>query len=121
EPPFDHIKVRQALACAVDREQALKASLFGRGAVLTGGPLWKSSWAYSPDVKQNYTYDPARAKRLLAEAGFPNGFKTTILSNTSFALHQNTPVTGQPGVEAGGAGGRVPRGDVTTSQQRTRR
>ena len=38
-PPFENVKVRQALSCAVDREAALKASLFGRGAVLTGGPI----------------------------------------------------------------------------------
>ena len=67
KPPFDNVKVRQALSAAVDREAALKASLFGRGAVLTGGPFWKSSWAYSPDVKQIYTYDPDASE----EAAWP--------------------------------------------------
>jgi ABC-type transport system substrate-binding protein len=118
-PPFDNVKVRQALSAAVDREAALNASLFGRGAVQTGGPLWKSSWAYSPDVKQIYTYDPERAKRLLAEAGFPNGFKTTILSNTSFAMHQNTAVTVQSGLKAIGVDAELTLFDFPTAKQKT--
>jgi peptide/nickel transport system substrate-binding protein len=98
--PFGNVKVRQALSCAVDRQAAIKAALDGRGTVVTGGPLWKASWAYSPEVKQIYPYDPERAKKLLADAGYPKGFKTTILSNTSFAMHQNTAVTVQAGFKA---------------------
>jgi len=118
-PPLDNVKVRQALSSAVDREAALKAALFGRGAVLTGGPLWKSSWAYSADVKQIYTYEPERAKRLLAEAGYPNGFKTSILSNTSFAMHQNTAVTVQSGLKAIGVDAELTLFDFPTAKQKT--
>jgi peptide/nickel transport system substrate-binding protein len=118
-PPLGEVKVRQALSCAVDREAALQAALFGRGAVVTGGPLWASSWAYSPDVKQIYTYDPERGRQLLAEAGYPDGFKTTILSNTSFAMHQNTAVTVQAGFREIGVDAELTLFDFPTAKQKT--
>jgi len=116
--PFGNVMVRQALSCAVDRQAAIKAALDGRGTVVTGGPLWKASWAYSPDVKQIYTYDPDRAKKLLAAAGYPNGFKTTILSNTTFAMHQNTAVTVQAGFKAIGIDAELKLYDFPTYNQK---
>ncbi len=116
--PFGNVKVRQALSCAVDRQAAIKAALVGRGTVVTAGPLWKASWAYSPDVKQIYAYDPDRAKKLLADAGYPNGFKTTILSNTSFAMHQNTAVTVQAGFKAVGVDAELKLYDFPTYNQK---
>jgi len=117
--PLGNIKVRQALSCAVDRQAAIKAALDGRGNVVTGGPLWKASWAYSPDVKQIYTYDPDRAKKLLADAGYPKGFKTTILSNTTFAMHQNTAVTVQAGFKAIGVDADLRLYDFPTANEKT--
>ena len=64
------VKVRRALAHALDREQIIGALMFGMARPATG-LLAPSNWAYEPDVT-TYPYDPERAKRLLDEAGFPD-------------------------------------------------
>jgi peptide/nickel transport system substrate-binding protein len=71
-PPLDNVKVRQALAYAVDRESLIKNLLMGFGK-LAHSIIPEESWAYS--TGQTYSYDPARAKQLLDEAGFrdPDG------------------------------------------------
>ena len=70
--PFDNVKVRQALQHAIDREAIAKAQ--------TGGiaePAWsafpKGNMAYNPELAGLYPYNPAKAKQLLSEAGYPNG------------------------------------------------
>jgi peptide/nickel transport system substrate-binding protein len=68
-PPLDNVKVRQAIAYAIDRESLIKNLLLGLGK-LAHSIIPEESWAYSPG--QTYFYDPARAKRLLDEAGFPD-------------------------------------------------
>jgi peptide/nickel transport system substrate-binding protein len=57
---------------AVDREAIVKSVLGGRGSVLPG-PLWPGWLGYSDSVKP-YAYDPEKAKALLREAGYPDGF-----------------------------------------------
>jgi len=71
-PPLDNVKVRQAIAYAVDRQSILSNLLLGLGK-LANSILPEESWAYSPG--QTYSYDPAMAKKLLDEAGFkdPDG------------------------------------------------
>ena len=71
-PPLDNVKVRQALAYAIDRESLIKSLLLGYGKI-AHSIIPEESWAYSPG--QTYSYDPARAKQLLDEAGFrdPDG------------------------------------------------
>lgn len=69
-PPFDNPKVRQAVNYAIDHAAIVKKLLGGYGAVATS--------VYSPSIlyykeQPAYTYDPNKAKALLAEAGFPNG------------------------------------------------
>lgn len=76
DPYFSKLKVRQAMAYAIDVE-SLNAA-FGQGD-------WKiqnqwavpGTWGYNPDVK-GYPYDPDKARELLAEAGYPDGFDTVL-------------------------------------------
>lgn len=71
--PFNKLKVRQAVAHAVDVDAIIKSVLFGQGERYT--QVGRGSTGYDPDLKP-YAYDMRRAKQLLAEAGYPNGFET---------------------------------------------
>ena len=75
EPPFDKVKVRQALNYAIDKQRIVQL-LNGRATVANQilPPLMPG---YDKDY-QGYTYDPEKAKQLLTEAGFPDGFETSI-------------------------------------------
>jgi len=77
KPPFDNPRVREALDYAVDKELILKEILKGKGEVLQGQLLTSNTFGHNPAVKAR-AFDPARAKKLLAEAGYPNGFSTSI-------------------------------------------
>jgi peptide/nickel transport system substrate-binding protein len=65
-PPIDNVKVRQAIAYAIDRQSLIQNLLLGYGKI-AHSIIPEESWAYSPG--QTYSYDPAMAKKLLAEAG----------------------------------------------------
>jgi peptide/nickel transport system substrate-binding protein len=73
EPPLDNVKVRQALAYAIDRESIIRDLLLNQG-VIAHTILPEPSWAYVRP-QQTYQFDPAKAKQLLDEAGFrdPDG------------------------------------------------
>lgn len=75
-PPFDNVKVRQAMAYAMPYKEIVQLALFGRGRELSGGPKTVST----PDwpQPQPYTTDLAKAKQLLVEAGYADGFETTL-------------------------------------------
>src|SRR5205085_5327615 len=68
-PPLDKMKVRQAIAYAIDRESLIKNLLRGSGKI-AHSIIPEESWSYS--TGQTYSYDPAMAKKLLDEAGFPD-------------------------------------------------
>ncbi len=82
--PFDDVRVRQAVNYAVDREGIIKGVLEGRAEPLHG-PFATAWLGYDPSI-QPYPYDPAKAKQLLAEAGYPNGFETTFNHSTGAFL-----------------------------------
>jgi len=72
KPPFDDIRVRKAFNLAIDREAFVKAALAGLAEPAYMN-LPKSHWAYDKSVAELYPYDPDRARKLLAEAGFKEG------------------------------------------------
>ncbi|MGN6731708.1 MAG: ABC transporter substrate-binding protein [Candidatus Binatia bacterium] len=69
-PILKNVKVRRALAYAIDRESLVRYILKGIGTV-AGGVLSPLNWAYEENIEP-WPYDPERAKQLLDEAGFPD-------------------------------------------------
>ena len=78
KPLFQDKRVRQAMAMGINMPTNIKKILDGNG-VLLGSPLTDKHFGYDPSVKP-YDYDPEKAKKLLAEAGYPNGFDFIINS-----------------------------------------
>ena len=76
EKPFSDLRVRQALAHAVDRRAIVDGAMFGVGTPI-GSHFSPQNPAYV-DLTGVYPHDPARAKALLREAGYPDGFETTL-------------------------------------------
>lgn len=76
--PFDNLLVRQAINYAINKPAMVKA-FFADGTLgmVAKNPMPEMILGYNKDV-QDYTYDPAKAKALLAKAGFPNGFETDL-------------------------------------------
>ncbi|MFC0444747.1 ABC transporter substrate-binding protein [Pseudidiomarina halophila] len=75
-PPFDDVLVRRAMASAINRK-AIIQTIYNGNAKLATGVLPETSWAYSP-VDQTYGYNPERARELLIEAGYGDGFEFDI-------------------------------------------
>lgn len=75
--PIADVKVRQAIAYALDREAMLQAIQQGYGEV-TNQVYGTGASAYLPELDNYYSYDPEKAKALLAEAGYANGVNITI-------------------------------------------
>ncbi len=78
--PFDNDKVRQAVAMAINKKQIVD-TFYPAGSEVAQQfvpPSFLPGYSTSGDGATWYDYDPAAAKALLAEAGFPNGFETTL-------------------------------------------
>jgi len=93
QKPFDDVRVRRAMNLAINKPEIIK-TYYGGNAEMLGFPM-HSSWAgyYEPladmpeSVRELYSYNPAKAKQLLAEAGYPNGF--TFKTQTTAASLDN--------------------------------
>ncbi len=74
--PFSKLKVRQAVQHAIDNN-AIAIKVWNAESEPATQWAYKGHWAYNPVVR-SYPYNPAKAKQLLSEAGYPNGFSTKI-------------------------------------------
>jgi len=74
--PFDDVRVRRAMAYAIDRQAIIDGAMFGLGTPI-GSHFPPHHPAYV-DLTGLYPHDPAKAKELLAKAGYPNGFHATL-------------------------------------------
>jgi peptide/nickel transport system substrate-binding protein len=83
--PLANTKVRQALNYAVDKDKIIK-ELYNGYAIPIGSGIPNTDFGYNAAIKP-YPYDPARAKKLLAEAGFANGVDVDIQSGNGIHLN----------------------------------
>lgn len=74
--PFNDKRVREAMAIALNRQEIVDFVWYGQNK-LVNSPILPESWAYEPKVRNN-KQDIAKAKKLLADAGYPNGFEFTF-------------------------------------------
>ncbi len=84
KPPFDNVKLRQAVAYAIPYQKIMDAVMFGRALPLFGGPqeVTTDEWPQ----RTRYTTDMAKAKALAAEAGYGGGLETTLSFDLGYAV-----------------------------------
>lgn len=75
--PLKNVLVRRAISYAIDKHAIVTTAAAGYGTVLGTNSTPGDPW-YTPAYNTAYAYDPAEAKRLLTQAGYPNGFKLTL-------------------------------------------
>ncbi|MGX9965493.1 ABC transporter substrate-binding protein [Roseomonas sp. F4] len=89
-PPFNNPLVRRAVAHAVKREDIVRVAFSGRGKPIEGMPIVEGTPWYDAELAKGHAYNPERAKALLTQAGFPNGFSTTLLATSQFGMHKDS-------------------------------
>jgi peptide/nickel transport system substrate-binding protein len=94
EPALADIRVRQAIELAFDREAINESLNHGRG-VVTSQPFAEETPEYVEGGDDRYGYDPERARSLMAEAGYEDGFDLTIPGTTFLGINTWEPVVTQ--------------------------
>ncbi len=117
--PLADPKVRQAIAYAVNRDDVINAAFMGRGEALYGFPTIKGQSGYDGKYDNYFSYDPEKAKELLTEAGYPDGFSCKLLSSSTYAFHEQTAICVQASLEAVGIDVEVELPDWATRIERS--
>jgi len=87
-PPFDNVDVRRAISLGLDREEIVKGAFLGEATVSAQVP---PSYPWAPKIAdlKYQKHDPALAKKLLADAGFPNGLDITLNHLAGYATYMD--------------------------------
>lgn len=88
--PFDDVRVRRALCYAVDPEAIINLSFDGKGTPIGSSMFPAFGKYYMPELTEVYNVDYAKAKSLLSEAGYPDGFSMTITVPSNYQPHIDT-------------------------------
>lgn len=88
--PFDDVRVRQAINYAIDVDEIIDTVAFGYGTKLGSNMSPVMSTYYQEGLEDTYNQDLDKAKQLLAEAGYENGFQTTISVPSNYQFHVDT-------------------------------
>ncbi|MEA2728685.1 MAG: peptide/nickel transport system substrate-binding protein [Acetobacteraceae bacterium] len=99
-PPFNDVRVRQAFHLAVDKKDVIELTLYGQG-VETISPIPPTHPFYARDVAIP-AIDPAASRRLLAEAGYPNGLSVPIIVPVGRPVRERLGITLQQLAKPGG-------------------
>ncbi|MEX2542039.1 MAG: ABC transporter substrate-binding protein [Trueperaceae bacterium] len=103
--PLDNQQVRQAINWALNREEITEAAVEGMGEPLYGGPIPSFHWAALPEPC--VSPDPDRARRLLEEAGYPDGFRVTLTTSSTFPWMVSSSLAIQSQLQAIGIDARL--------------
>jgi len=119
EGPLADSKVRQAIAYAIDRKGVIDTSFMGRGTEIFGFPTQVGQQGYDGKYDSYFSHDLEKAKALLAEAGYPDGFDVTILSSSTYDFHKQTAIVVQDSLKKIGINAEVDLPDWGTRIERS--
>ena len=88
--PFDDVKVRQALCYAINPQEIMDFVSDGAGTEVGSAMFPAFTKYYMPELNDTYNTDTAKAKELLTEAGYPDGFEFTITVPSNYGQHVDT-------------------------------
>lgn len=85
--PLNNLKVRQAIQYAIDKKEIIEGASLGEASIAgsAASPIVKS--IYNKDTENLYVHNIEKAKELLAEAGYPNGFELTLKAPSNYQVH----------------------------------
>ncbi len=116
--PFADVRVRQAVALAVNRKNVVSAAFSGQAKPIAGAPIDTSSPFYDKTLANGWATNVSKAKTLLAEAGYANGFKATLLTSSQYSFHQDTALSVQADLKKIGIDVTLDAPDWATRQQK---
>ena len=88
--PFDDIKVRQAMCYAIDPDEIMQYVSGGKGERIGSSMYPNFTKYYDESLNNTYSYDPEKAKQLLKDAGYPDGFSFSITVPSNYQQHIDT-------------------------------